>query len=208
VIRKLSYFTGVSPQYVRLSNIRIPYDKFENELLRNQGDTVGRLDSRYQTWNLDRASLEGPPWDPTDSSIDGPYTTAINLYLRRDLQYNPPIPYRTQIYDIIFGADFSNPDGWDMSHNHRYPTNTAPDLADTMAQNPSMKVFSANGYYDFATPTFATDYTLRHLNLNPTLQSNITYGYYQAGHMIYLSEPALSQYKADLARWYDNALGH
>jgi carboxypeptidase C (cathepsin A) len=206
VIRKLSYFTGVSPQYVRLSNIRIPYDRFENELLRNQGYTVGRLDSRYQTWNLDRASIEGPPWDPTDSSIDGPYTTAINQYLREDLKYNPPIPYRTQVYDIIYASGGN--DGWDFSHNHRYPTNTAPDLADTMAQNPSMKVFSANGYYDFATPTFATDYTLRHLNLSPTLQNNISYGYYQAGHMIYLSEPALAQYKADLARWYDSALGH
>jgi carboxypeptidase C (cathepsin A) len=206
VIRKLSYFTGVSPQYVRLSNIRIPYDRFENELLRNQGYTVGRLDSRYQTWNLDRASIEGPPWDPTDSSIDGPYTTAINQYLREDLKYNPPIPYRTQVYDIIYASGGN--DGWDFSHNHRYPTNTAPDLASTMAQNPSMKVFSANGYYDFATPTFATDYTLRHLNLSPALQSNISYGYYQAGHMIYLSEPALAQYKADLARWYDSALGH
>jgi len=208
VIRKLSYFTGLSPQYVRLSNVRVPYDKFENELLRNQGYSVGRLDSRYQTWNLDRASLEGPPWDPTDSSIDGPYTTAINQYLREDLKYNPPIPYRANIYDIIYGPDFSNPDGWDFSHNHRWPTNTAPDLAATMAQNPNMKVFSANGYFDFATPFFATDYTLRHLNLSPTLQSNITYGYYQAGHMIYLSEPALAKYKADLARWYDSALGH
>jgi carboxypeptidase C (cathepsin A) len=208
VIRKLSNFTGLSPQYIRLSNIRIPYDKFETELLRNQGETVGRLDSRYQTWNLDRASVEGPPWDPTDSTIDAPYTTAINQYLREDLKYNPPIPYRTSIYDIIFGADFSNPDGWDLSHNHRYPVNTAPDLAEAMAQNPSLKVFSANGYFDFATPFFATDYTLRHLNLSPTLQNNITYGYYPTGHMIYLSESALAQYKADLARWYDSALGH
>ena len=77
-----------------------------------------------------------------------------------------------------------------------------------MSQNPNLKVFSANGYYDFATPFFATDYTLRHLSLSPTLQQNITYGYYQAGHMIYLSEPALAQYKADLGRWYDSALGH
>ncbi|MGC2244582.1 MAG: hypothetical protein WBA06_13230, partial [Candidatus Aquilonibacter sp.] len=98
VIRKLSAFTGLSPQYVRISNIRIPYDKFENELLRSQGLTVGRLDSRYQTWNLDRASVEGPPWDPKDASIDGPYTTAINEYLRQDLKYNPPIPYRPNIY--------------------------------------------------------------------------------------------------------------
>lgn len=208
VIRKLSRYTGLSQNYIRLSNIRIPYDKFEDELLRNEGQIVGRLDSRYQTWNLDRASIEGPPWDPTDSSIDAPYTTAINQYLREDLKYNPPIPYRANIYDIIYGPGFSNQDGWDFAHAGRYPTNTAPDLAEAMTQNPSLKVFSANGYYDFATPFFATDYTLRHLNLSPSLQQNITYGYYQAGHMIYLSEPALAQYKADLARWYDSALGH
>ncbi len=205
VIRKLSRYTGLSQNYIRLSNIRIPYDRFQNEVIRNSGYTVGRLDSRYQTWNLDRSAIEGPAWDPTDSTIDGPYTTAINRYLREDLKYNPPIPYRTQIYDIIFAA---GQDGWDFAHDNRYPTNTAPDLADAMSQNPSLRVFSANGYYDFATPFFATDYTLRHLNLNPTLQQNITYGYYQAGHMIYLSEPALAQYKADLSRWYDSATGH
>jgi carboxypeptidase C (cathepsin A) len=204
VIRKLSRFTGLSPQYVRLSNIRIPYDKFERELLRDQGLVVGRLDSRYQTWDLDRAAVDGPAWDPTDSTIDGPYTTAINQYLRVDLKYNPPIPYRTNVYDIIYGDDRS----WDFSHDGRYPTNVAPDLADAMAQNPRLRVFSANGYYDFATPFFATDYTLRHLNLSPALQNNITYGYYEAGHMIYLSDSALAQYKADLARWYDSATGH
>ena len=103
VIRKLSRYTGLSQNYIRLSNIRVPYFKFENELLRNQGVVVGRLDARYQTWNLDRSSIDGPPWDPTDASIDAPYTTAINQYLREDLKYNPPIPYRSNIYDIIYG---------------------------------------------------------------------------------------------------------
>jgi carboxypeptidase C (cathepsin A) len=211
VVRKLSQYTGLSQQYVRRSHIRIPYFQFQAELLRNEGQAVGRLDARYQTWSLDRASVDGPPWDPTDAAIDAPYTTAINQYLREDLRYNPPIPYRANIYDIIYGAGFYgqfNPDGWDFSHNGRWPTNTAPDLAAAMAQNPDLKVFSANGYYDFATPFFATVYTLKHLNLSPQLQQNITFGFYQAGHMIYLSEPALAQYKADLARWYDSALGH
>jgi carboxypeptidase C (cathepsin A) len=203
VIRKLSRFTGLSPQYIRLSNIRIPYDKFQIELLRDQGNVVGRLDARYQTYNLDRASISGPAWDPTDSSIDAPYTTAINQYLRVDLKYNPPMPYRANVYGIIYAGDSS----WDLSHNGRYPTNVAPDLADAMVQNPHLRVFSANGYYDFATPFFATEYTLRHLNVSPALQSNITFGYYEAGHMIYLSEPALAQYKADLSRWYDSAAG-
>jgi len=207
VVRKLSAYLGLSSQYIRESNLRVPYTRFQAQLLRDQGDVIGRLDSRYTTWTTDRADEEGPPWDPTDSSIDAPYTTAVNQYLRVDLKYNPPIPYRTSAYAIIYGPDFSNPDGWDFAHNGRYPTNVAPDLADAMTQNPALHVFSANGYFDFATPFFATQYTLEHLNLSPDLQKNITFGFYQSGHMIYLSTPALAQYKADLARWYNSALG-
>lgn len=209
VIRKLSAYLGLSPQYIRESNLRVPYTRFQAELLRDQGLVIGRLDSRYTTATYNRSTEEGPPWDPTDSSIDAPYTTAINQYLRVDLKYNPPIPYRTQIYDIIY----SNGNEWNFSHKAPgaqgggFPTNVAPDLADAMVQNPNLHVFSANGYFDFATPFFATQYTLDHLNLPPNLQQNITFGFYQAGHMIYLSTPALAQYKADLARFYDSALG-
>lgn len=202
VTRKLSGYLGLPQQFIRNANIRVSYDRFQRELLRSQDIVVGRLDGRYQTYDLDRAARSGPDWDPTDSSIDAPYTTAVNQYIRVDLKYNPAVPYRANIYDIIYTGNNS----WDFAHNSRYPTNVAPDLADAMTQNPRLKVFSANGYYDFATPFFATDYTLRHMNLNPTIQSNITYGYYEAGHMIYLSDSALAQYKADLSRWYDSAL--
>ena len=201
VVRKLSNFLGLPQQYIRNANLRVSYDKFQRELLRSDGVIVGRLDGRYQTYELDRASYEGPDWDPTDSSIDAPYTTAINAYLRNDLRYNPPLPYRPNIYSIIG-------DQWDNSHNGQYPTNVAPDLAEAMTQNPRLHVFSANGYYDFATPFFATEYTLRHLNLNPGLQTNISYGFYESGHMVYLNDSALVQFKNDLARFYDGALGH
>jgi carboxypeptidase C (cathepsin A) len=69
-----------------------------------------------------------------------------------------------------------------------------------------LRIFSANGYYDFATPFFETVYTLRHLGLDPSLQSNITYGFYQSGHMIYLEPGALAQLHDDLERWYSNTL--
>lgn len=202
VARRLSYYLGVPEKYVLESNLRVPYDRFQRELLRGQGVVVGRLDSRYTTYGLHEASNEGPPWDPTDSSIDAPYTTAVNQYIREDLKYNPPIPYRTAIYDIIY----SHGNSWDFTHNHREPTNVAPDLADAMTQNPDLKVFSANGYFDFATPLFATVYTLQHLEIAPALQKNITFGFYHSGHMIYLDDSALAAYKADLARWYDSAL--
>ena len=203
VVHKLSAYLGVSEQYVRESNLRVPYWRFEQQLLRSQGVIVGRLDARYQTYALDRAGDEGPPWDPTDAGIDAPFTTAINQYLRSDLKYDTSLQYRPNIYGIIYG----NGNSWDFTHNRREPPNVAPDLAATMAQNPSLKVFSANGYYDCATPYFATVYTLRHLSIAPALQNNISFGFYQAGHMVYLNENALAQFKADLARWYDSALG-
>ena len=204
VAQKLSEYLGVPVQYVLTSNLRVPYSRFQQELLRSQGVVVGRLDSRYQTYSLDRATNEGPPWDPTDSSIDGPYTTSVNAYLRDDLKYDVPLQYRTNIYGIIY----ANGSEWDFTHDGRPGPNVAPDLAEAMTQNPGLKVFSANGYYDFATPFFATQYTLQHLSIAPALQSNITYGFYQAGHMIYLSDSALAEYQRDLDRWYDSALGH
>jgi len=202
VVHKLSSYLGLSEQYVRENNLRIAYPRFEQQLLRSQGQIVGRLDARYQTYALDRAADEGPPWDPTDSSIDAPYTTAINQYLRSDLKYDTTLQYRPNIYGIIYG----NGSSWDFTHNRREPPNVAPDLADAMTQNPSLRVFSANGYYDFATPYFATVYTLQHLSIAPQLQKNITFGFYESGHMVYLNESALAQFKSDLARWYDSAL--
>jgi carboxypeptidase C (cathepsin A) len=215
VAQRLSSYLGLPLHYVLESNLRVPYPRFQAELLRSEGRVIGRLDSRYSTATTDRASYEGPPWDPTDSSIDAPYTTAVNQYIREDLKYNPPIPYRPNVYALIF----ANGGEWDFTHTppNAEPlftalgklsaTNVAPDLADALTENPKLQVFSANGYYDFATPFFATQYTLDHLNLAPNLQRNITYGFYEAGHMIYLSDSALAQYKADLARWYDRALG-
>jgi len=67
-------------------------------------------------------------------------------------------------------------------------------LADAMRKNPHLKVFSANGYFDMATPFFGTDYLLAHLTINPTLQKNIRYGYYESGHMVYLHVPALASF--------------
>ena len=82
----------------------------------------------------------------------------------------------------------------------------AEDLRSVMSMNPNLKIFSANGYFDFATPFFQTEYTIAHMGLDPTLEKNIVFGYYPSGHMIYLHEPALKQLKIDLGRFYDQTL--
>lgn len=202
VAERLHRYTGLSVAYIRTSNLRVPYWRFNAELLRSQGKDIGRLDARYETTVMNRAA-SSQPWDPTDAAIDAPYTTAVNEYIRDDLQYHTPLLYRSEIYDIIY----ANGNEWDSEHRGIPMTDVTPDLAEAMTMNPSLRIFSANGYFDFATPFFATVYTLRHLAIDPSLQGNITVRFYHSGHMIYLNPEALQQYHDDLERWYDSALG-
>lgn len=203
IVAKLHRYTGLSEQYIRNSNLRVRYDRFTAELLRERGIVIGRLDGRFQTYNLDRPE-ETPDWDATDAAIDGAFVASGNAYLRDTLGYNPPLLYRHEIYDLIYAGG----NQWDNKHNGLQIINVAPDLAYTMTYNPDLKVFSANGYFDFATPFFATIYALNHLYLAPAVQKNITYGFYESGHMVYLHLPALAKFHADLERWYSNVLGN
>jgi carboxypeptidase C (cathepsin A) len=204
VVAKLRQYTGLSDQYIRNSNLRIPYDRFQNELLRERGMTVGRIDSRFRTYVLDRVAVS-PDWDATDAAIDSAFVSMSNYYLRQVLKYQTPLLYRGEIYDLIF----ADGETWDFKHGANVQVlNVTPDLAKAMTYNPNMKVFSANGYFDFATPFFATVYALNHLYLAPAIQRNITYGFYVSGHMVYLHPSALAQFHADLERWYAGALAH
>lgn len=204
VVAKLHRYTGLSEEYIRNSNLRIPYDRFENELLRESGRTVGRIDSRFETYVLDRPAVS-PDWDATDAAIDSAFTSTSNYYLRQVLRYDTPLLYRANIYDLIYGGGQT----WDFKHGPNVQIlNVTPDLAQAMTYNPALRVFSANGYFDFATPFFATVYALNHLYLAPALQRNITFGFYESGHMVYLHPAALARFHADLERWYAEVLPH
>jgi carboxypeptidase C (cathepsin A) len=197
VVAKLHAYTGLSEQYIRESNLRIPYWRYSTELLRNQGQTLGRYDARYTSYSLDRIG-DQPEFDATDSAIDASFVGAGNFFMRTMLHYNPPLEY----LPVAYGINRQ----WDWKHGGNVPTNTAQDLAHAMVFNPGLRVFSANGYYDFATPFQATVYTLNHMNLPPEIQSNISYGFYESGHMVYLHPQALSQFHDDLERWYADVL--
>ena len=201
-VARMHQYLGISETYIRDSNLRIPYFRFLKELLRGQNTLVGRYDSRYETYSIDQLS-NYPDWDPSDVGIDGAFVSAFNQYITGTLHYDSKIPYRPVSYGGLLGAK------WDFKHNgDDPPTNVAPDLAEAMTTNPHLKVFSANGYYDFATPFFATEYTLYHLGIAPSLQRNISFGFYQSGHMIYLNPSALVAYRNDLVRWYDSVLSN
>jgi carboxypeptidase C (cathepsin A) len=200
VVNKLHDYLGLSTTYIRNSHMRIPYYNFEKELMRDQDIVVGRYDARYALYGVNRMG-DFPDYDPSDVGMNSAVVSTWNQYIKQQLHYNTNMFYRPVSYGGLLGAR------WDMHHNgDDPPANVVPDLASAMSQNPHLQIFSANGYYDFATPYFATKYTLEHLDIAPALQKNITFRNYESGHMIYLSPSARRAYKNDLDRWYDKTL--
>ena len=81
--------------------------------------------------------------------------------------------------------------------------NTGPDLAHALGYNPNLRLLVLNGIYDMATPLLATEYMMSHLLLEKKLRDHVEMKYYPAGHMMYIHEPSLKSFKADIAAFID-----
>jgi carboxypeptidase C (cathepsin A) len=196
IAEQLARYTGLSPAYVGETDLRIQIFRFVKELLRGERRTVGRLDSRFTGIDRDAAG-EGFDFDPSMAAIEGPFSTLLNDYVRRELGYESDLPY-----EVL--TDRVRPWSYDEFEN-RY-VNVAEPLRQAMAQNPALKVLVANGYYDLATPFFATEYTFDHLGLDPSLAGNVEMAYYEAGHMMYIHQPSLEKQRQDLVRFLAKAI--
>lgn len=191
VAAKVAQFTGLSTEYVLRNNLRVDGSRFQRELLRDRGHTVGRFDSRYLGKD-NNDSADRPEYDPSYAAVRGSYTEGMNAYLRGTLKYKSDLPY-----EILTGKV----QPWNYgSATNRY-LNVAPALRSAMTANPELRVFAANGYYDLATPYSATQYTMRHLGSNRKLLDRVTMTYYEAGHMMYVHKPSLEKLKRDIAEF-------
>jgi len=191
--QKLAYFTGLSEQYLDLANLRVSYQRFSKELLRDKGLSIGRLDSRFKGKDFDNAG-ETPDNDPSFYGIDGAYTAAINEYLRKDLKVKINREYN------IIGLDGKW--NWDISNGYRNPyLNVAPYIGKAMRENKHLRVFNAAGYYDFATPLMGAEYSL---NRNGIDEKRVTKKYYEAGHMMYIHHPSLNKLVSDIRAFIKN----
>ncbi len=199
VLSKLHDYTGISEQYYAHADLRLDPERFQKELLRDQEVTVGRLDGRFVGRDID-VNGDSPDYDPSDNAINAAFTAAFHTYAADGLRYRSDYPFHVTNYPVV-GRSWD----WKRKNDPLGAPNVAGDLREAMIKNPQLRVFSANGYFDFATPFFETEYTLSHLGLDPAAQRRIEYGYYQSGHMIYLHVPALAKLHADLARFYDSA---
>jgi carboxypeptidase C (cathepsin A) len=195
VIERLARFTGLERDYLDQTDLRIEIQRFCKELLRGEKRTVGRLDSRFKGMDL-LAATERPEFDPSMAAIRPPYTAMFNDYVRRELGFKSDVTYH------ILGGGIGP---WNWGTNNTF-ADTGDALRSAFAKNPHMKLFVASGFYDLATPYFATEYTLRHLGLDPTLKDSVSTRYYEAGHMMYIHTAELARLRRDVGAFVESAL--
>ncbi|MEV0649319.1 peptidase S10 [Phytomonospora sp. NPDC050363] len=188
-VSTLARLTGLSEDYVDRVDLRVEHIRFSSELLRSERLVVGRLDGRFTGEDSDYGR-EHWSADPSMSAISGPYTAALNHYLRAELTYESDLPYEV-ISRRVHPWSYKEFEGRNIS--------VADKLAAAMRVNPALRVQVACGYHDAATPHFAAEYTLNRLAVSRELYGNIEYKYYEAGHMMYVHEESRLQQSADLA---------
>jgi carboxypeptidase C (cathepsin A) len=197
---RLYEFTGISKSYWKFANLRVSEPEYTAELLREKGKTVGRLDSRYlgSTKNL---LAEESDYDPQSSMISPAFITTFLDYLHGDLNFPTDQSYHINAY---VNEDFHW--NWNREADGRIPPfhngSVSPDLEDVLLKNPYMKVLMLNGYFDLATPFFATEYTMNHIGGNiPNLSERVSEKYFNAGHMMYIQKDSLPKFKSEIAEF-------
>ena len=77
VATEMAALTGLSPDYILRTNLRVDPERFRRELLRDRGQIIGRIDSRYLGTEAEQVGSD-PTYDPQASAITGGFTGAIN----------------------------------------------------------------------------------------------------------------------------------
>jgi carboxypeptidase C (cathepsin A) len=198
VAAKLHQYTGLPVAYLLKANLRVSGGMFEHELLDQDDETTGRLDTRFSGPSLDPLGKESE-YDPQSSSISSAYIAAFNNYVRQQLKFGDDRQYRE--YADIHHWDFSHKQPGAHGEALQSSTNVMPDLAMAMKTNPNLKVYVNGGYYDLATPFFAADYEDHHLPIPASLDANISYSWYPSGHMVYAHAPSLKLLHDNVARF-------
>jgi carboxypeptidase C (cathepsin A) len=186
---ELARLTGLSETYLEQANLRVTDQRFYKELLRARGQTIGRLDARYTGTDYDSAG-EYPDNDPSFYGIDAGYTAAINVWTREGLGYETAREYQS------IGREPGRNWDWSLGEQGRGAyLNVAPLIGRALRQNSGLRVFNAQGWYDFATPFFGAEYSLKRPGIP---QDRITWAYYGAGHMMYIRDEDRARLSADI----------
>jgi carboxypeptidase C (cathepsin A) len=186
VVKDLARFTGLSPKYIEETNLRISPQRWFKELERDKRRTMGRLDARFEGMDVDAAG-ERYEYDSSEASYEGAYVAMFQDYVRRELKWN------TEGYYTVTAQ--VRP--WDQGQ----PGGPAEALRSAMTQQTYLKLLVVCGYYDHATPYNGIEFTVSHMNLEPSVRKNVSFTYYEAGHMMYIDKKAREKLHRDMDAW-------
>ncbi len=190
IAEQVAKYSGLKVDIVLKANLDISPRYFWKELLRERGQTIGRLDSRYL--GLDKQDIgESPDFSAELTSWLHSFTPAINYYMSEELNYKTDLKYNM----------FGNVHPWDRTNN-----NTGENLRKAMAENPYLNVMVQSGYYDGATNYFDAKYTMWQLDPSSKMQQRLSFKGYRSGHMMYLRHEDLRQSNADLREFIKASL--
>jgi carboxypeptidase C (cathepsin A) len=204
IATQIARYTGLDKQYVIGARLRIGPSHFRKQLLLRETRSVGRYDSRFEGIEYDQDS-SSPDYDASEKFVTSAFDAAFHQHLAQDLHYRNGSDGAYRVFNdhVLSAWEWKHRAWWGEMLNAPY---AAADLAEAMRQNPHLMVLSANGYFDLATPFFATEYDLAHMGLDAALRKNLRVTYYPTGHMIYLDDAALHTLKLDLTQFYDDAM--
>ena len=198
VLEGLVRYTGISADYWDKANLRMDEGKFVQELMRNKGQLIGRVDSRFVGGSID-ALAESAGYDPYGAAIAPAIVATFNDYYRQELKVKSDREY------VLSGDLWMH---WDDSHaqpgleGFKSPiANTAVDLSQAMTMNPNMQVLIQQGYFDLAVPYRTIEYVVEHLDMTSALRANVHFEYYDAGHMMYVDPASMAKFKSTTAEF-------
>ena len=194
--QEMASMIGLPAALIAQRNLRVDIFTFTRELLADRDRSVGRYDARLTGIRYAPGTAK-PDFDPSYEAVYGSYTACFNDYVRRELKYENDLPYNALTGDVR---------PWNYNNVQNEYLNTSELLHRAMSRNTHLKVWIANGYYDLATPFFATDYTVRQMGLDPAVRGNVSMTFYEGGHMMYMVPQALAKLKADAANFYELTL--
>jgi len=190
VVTRLARLTGLSPTYLEQTNLRVSPQRWFKELLRDKRLTVGRIDARFTGRDADAAG-ERDEYDPSLASYDGSFVAVFQDYVHRELKWNSDLYYTLS----------ANVQPWDQGQ----PGQPAEALRSAMTQQGTLRVLVAAGYYDVATPFNGIEQTVSHMGLEPAIRKNLSFAYYEAGHMMYIEKKSREKLHRDVTSFIAGA---
>lgn len=190
IAEKVAYYGGISKQFVLDYNLLVPVSAFWKELLRDQGKTVGRLDSRYVGIDSKNAGTR-PEYSAELTSWENSFAPAMNSYLRDDLGFNLDMRYN------VFGPVYP----WNDENNR-----VVEMLRTAMQENPTLHLLNQQGYFDGACDVLTARYTLWQLDRSGKLADRIDFTAYESGHMLYIRDESMIKGNEELRQFIEKSI--